>query len=177
MVLTTDSPEQCYILCVCACVRACVRACVIFYPYCSTDFCSPPCENGGTCIDGFCDCPVGHIGSHCQRYGKCYVLWTHLSMLVDNVFDCVCVCACVCVHVCVRACVRVCHIIADFTLTVPQIPAPRPVRMVVPVIMVSVTVLMSTMEVTANTLILVGVVMVTKFKFLSHHVNPLSLQV
>ena len=62
-------------------------------------------------------------------------------------------------------------------LTVPQIPAARPVRMVVPVVMVSVTVLMSTMEATANTLILVGVVMVTKFKFLSHHVNPLSLQV
>ena len=52
-----------------------------------------------------------------------------------------------------------------FILTVPQIPALHPVRMVVPVVLVSVNVLMVTLEVTANTLILVGVAMVTKFKF------------
>ena len=59
-------------------------------------------------------------------------------MLVGNVFDIVLMCVCVCV----------CSI-----LTVPQIPALHPVRMVVPVVVVSVIVLMVTMEVPANTMV------------------------
>ena len=50
------------------------------------------------------------------------------------------------------ACVRSCVCVMVYsTLTVPQIPALYPVRMVVPVEMVSVIVLMVTLEVTANT--------------------------
>ena len=66
-------------LCVCVCgggtcVRACVRVSTyIFYPYCSTDICTPSCENGGTCRDGSCDCPVGYHGLYCQNTytGRC----------------------------------------------------------------------------------------------------------
>jgi len=29
-------------------------------------FCNPACENGGTCVAGACDCPVGYGGSACE---------------------------------------------------------------------------------------------------------------
>ena len=66
-----------------------------------------------------------------------------------------CVCVCVCVCVCARVCVCVWHIMAHSILTVPQITALHPVRMVVPVFLASVIVLMSTMEATAKTVTMV----------------------
>ncbi|GAB4407237.1 MAG: hypothetical protein OHK0039_09580 [Bacteroidia bacterium] len=26
------------------------------------------CENGGTCVEGVCDCPEGYVGANCERF-------------------------------------------------------------------------------------------------------------
>ena len=48
-------------------------ACLYIHSYCSTDTCTPSCENGGTCSFGVCECIDGYSGSYCQYTysGRC----------------------------------------------------------------------------------------------------------
>ena len=62
--------------------------------------CSPACENGGTCMNSYCECPSGYTGDYCQKRVAYYNFGE----------NCVCVRIHVCVvHTCarVRACVCV----------------------------------------------------------------------
>ena len=56
--------------------------------------CSPACENGGTCMNSYCECPSGYTGDYCQKRVAYYNFGE----------NCVCVRACMCVvHMCVHA--------------------------------------------------------------------------
>jgi hypothetical protein len=50
------------------------------------------CKNGGTCVNGMCDCPVGYNGPDCCCYDPCYYLECvngHSSLFSSGCF-CIC---------------------------------------------------------------------------------------
>ena len=63
------------------CIQSLCYHCLPHFRLCNVDLmfllfivileCRIPCQNGGTCINGTCVCPVGFIGDYCENRGTC----------------------------------------------------------------------------------------------------------
>ena len=47
------------------------------------------CQNGGVCSNGFCTCPAGYTGTHCELQDKCYgVTCLHAGTCSNGICNC-----------------------------------------------------------------------------------------